>query len=109
VLIFDLLAEAVADGVDEELGCEPFYDARLTGATAARCGPTPTWAPASATAEPPEQVAIATKPSLRGRTPKRRRFIMLVRDGMNPIVVTLGPEHMLREAARRMTARGAPS
>jgi CBS domain-containing protein len=25
---------------------------------------------------------------------------------MNPIVVTVGPEHTLREAARRMTARG---
>ncbi len=31
---------------------------------------------------------------------------MLVRDGMNPIVVTVGPEHTLRETARRMTARG---
>ena len=31
---------------------------------------------------------------------------MLVRDGMNPIVVTVGPSHTLREAARRMTARG---
>ncbi len=31
---------------------------------------------------------------------------MLVRDGMNPIVVTVGPDHTLREAARRMTARG---
>lgn len=31
---------------------------------------------------------------------------MLVRDGMNPVVVTVGPEHTLREAARRMTARG---
>lgn len=30
---------------------------------------------------------------------------MLVRDGMNPIVVTVGPAHTLREAARRMTAR----
>ena len=30
---------------------------------------------------------------------------MLVRDGMNPIVFTVGPEHTLREAARRMTAR----
>ncbi len=31
---------------------------------------------------------------------------MLVRDGMNPIVVTVGPRHTLREAARRMTAHG---
>lgn len=28
---------------------------------------------------------------------------MLVRDGMNRIVVTVGPDHKLREAARRMT------
>lgn len=31
---------------------------------------------------------------------------MLVRDGMNPIVVTVGPAHTLREAAQLMTARG---
>ncbi len=30
---------------------------------------------------------------------------MVVRDGMNNIVVTVGPSHTLREAARRMTAR----
>lgn len=30
---------------------------------------------------------------------------MVVRDGMNEIVVTVGPSHTLREAARRMTAR----
>ena len=27
---------------------------------------------------------------------------MLVRDGMNPIVVTVGPDHHLRDAAKRM-------
>lgn len=31
---------------------------------------------------------------------------MRVRDGMNDVVVTVGPEHTLREAARRMHARG---
>lgn len=31
---------------------------------------------------------------------------MLVRDGMNPIVVTVGPSHTLREATRRMTRAG---
>lgn len=31
---------------------------------------------------------------------------MPVRDGMNAIVVTVGPDHTLREAARRMHARG---
>lgn len=30
---------------------------------------------------------------------------MLVRDGMNPISVTVGPDHTLREAARRMCDR----
>jgi CBS domain-containing protein len=37
---------------------------------------------------------------------KDRRTPMLVRDGMNPIVVTIGPSHTLREAARRMTRGG---
>jgi CBS domain-containing protein len=31
---------------------------------------------------------------------------VFVREGMNAIVVTVGPDHTLREAARRMTARG---
>ncbi len=30
---------------------------------------------------------------------------MTVRDGMSPIVVTVGPGHTLRQAAERMTAR----
>ncbi len=31
---------------------------------------------------------------------------MYVRDAMTTVVLTIGPEHTLREAARRMTARG---
>lgn len=31
---------------------------------------------------------------------------MLVRDGMNPVLITIGPAHTLREAARRMSAGG---
>jgi CBS domain-containing protein len=30
---------------------------------------------------------------------------MLVRDAMNPIIVNVGPDHNLREAAKRMTER----
>lgn len=30
-LVFDLLPEAVADAIEDELGCEPEHDARLTG------------------------------------------------------------------------------
>ncbi|MGI8622689.1 MAG: CBS domain-containing protein [Solirubrobacteraceae bacterium] len=29
-----------------------------------------------------------------------------VHDGMNPVVVTVGPDHTLRDAARRMSSRG---
>jgi CBS domain-containing protein len=35
-----------------------------------------------------------------------RRNSVEVREAMSQIVVTVGPEHTLREAARRMTARG---
>ncbi len=42
----------------------------------------------------------------RAPIPTQRRTPMLVRDGMNPIVVTVGPSHTLREAARRMTRGG---
>jgi signal-transduction protein with cAMP-binding, CBS, and nucleotidyltransferase domain len=38
--------------------------------------------------------------------PETQEKPMLVRDGMNPIVVTVGPSHTLREAARRMTRGG---
>ena len=31
---------------------------------------------------------------------------MQVRDGMSTVVLTVGPQHSLREAARLMTARG---
>lgn len=31
---------------------------------------------------------------------------MHVRDAMTPVVLTVGPDHTLREAARQMTARG---
>jgi CBS domain-containing protein len=106
VLIFDLVADAVADAVAEQIGYEPYYDARLTGCD--RCMLQPDAAMGAHLcylAEQPAEAATATKPSARGRN-ARRRFIMLVRDGMNPIVVTIGPEHTLREAARRMTARG---
>ncbi len=105
-VIFNPLAEAVADAVAIEIDYEPFYDARLTGCDRRTVRPDADMgAHLCFVAEQPAQAMIATKPSLRSRT-ARGRFTMLVRDGMNPVVVTIGPEHTLREAARRMTARG---
>jgi CBS domain-containing protein len=106
VVIFDLCAEEVADTVAEQLGYEPLYDARLTGCDRyllrpdARMG-----AHLCYVAEPATEAPVTAETSPRGRT-SRGRFIMFVRDGMNPTVVTVGPEHTLREAARRMTGRG---
>ena len=119
-LIFDLLATAVADAVEAEIMLEPDRDARLTGCDRSilmpvaglgsyLCylgahdgttdGSAPPQAPTPAAAPVPRSTATP------GRRPDRRPT-MLVRDGMNPIVVTAGPDHTLREAARRMTARG---
>jgi CBS domain-containing protein len=106
LLIFELLADAVADAVADEIDYEPFYDARLTGCDRRMLRPDAgLGAHLCYLAEQPVRATTATKPALGGRT-ARRRFTMLVRDGMNPIVVTIGPVHTLREAARRMTARG---
>jgi CBS domain-containing protein len=106
VVIFDLVAGGVADAVASEIDREPFYDARLTGCDRRMLRPDADMgAHLCYVAEQSAEAAIATKPSPRNRTP-RGRFTMLVRDGMNPIVVTVGPEHTLRDAARRMTARG---
>jgi len=101
VLIFDRVAEAVADAVAEEIAYDPEYDARLTGCDLRTLGPEPGLGA--------HLVYLADAPATPIRPPRptsRRRTTMNVRDGMNPIVVTAGPEHTLREAARRMTARG---
>jgi signal-transduction protein with cAMP-binding, CBS, and nucleotidyltransferase domain len=106
VVILNPFADAVADAVAEEINREPLYDARLTGCdrrTLRRADEM--GAHLCYVAEQPAHATTATRASSRSRI-ARGRFIVLVRDGMNPIVVTIGPEHTLREAARRMTARG---
>lgn len=50
--------------------------------------------------------APVTTPDLASHRTAIRRHPVLVRDGMNPIVATVGPDHTVREAARRMTAHG---
>src|ERR1019366_4523020 len=121
-LIFDLLADAVADAVEAEIMLEPDRDARLTGcdrstlvpvaglgsylcyvsdARAPTPGPRPTATPgprSTATPGPRPTATFGTRPD--------RRPTMLVPDGNDPIGRPAGPDHTLREAARRMTARG---
>ena len=106
VLIFHLVAGAVADAVEEEIAYEPERDARLTGCDRRTLHGDPgLGAHLVYVAETPAPLAPTplAQPSPRAAT---RRTAMNVRDGMNPIVVTVGPDHTLREAARRMTARG---
>jgi CBS domain-containing protein len=105
VLIFDLAAEAVADAVAEEITLEPAHDARITGCHRRTLQPEPAMgAYLCYLAEAPVPAGRGNGPRRAG-APARERSKMLVRDGMNPIVVTIGPDHTLREAARRMTAR----
>lgn len=103
LLILSRSAEEVATAVDEQITLVPDYDARLTGCdrgTLAR----------SARGDA-HLVYLTGLPGLAEPAPRPaakpdRRLPMLVRNGMNPIVVTAGPDHTLREAARRMTAHG---
>jgi CBS domain-containing protein len=105
VLIFDLDPDAVADAVRDEILLEPEHDARLTGCDRRTLSPDPAAGAHLCHLAAMPAVPLAARPPATRVTPRRRR-LMLVRDGMNPIVVTVGPDHTLREAARRMTARG---
>ncbi len=104
VVIFDRSPEAVADVVAAELTSEPERDARLTGCDRAtlqpRAGMGTYLCYLAASAPAAARSGVSGDATTTGRQP------MLVRDGMNPIVVTVGPEHTVREAARRMTAHG---
>ncbi len=106
VLICERDCEAVAAIVGDEIEREPGLDARLAGCDRRTLRPDPGMgAQLCYVALTPDPEVLAAAPPRVSRT-RRRRLAMLVRDGMNPIVVTVGPEHTLREAARRMTARG---
>jgi CBS domain-containing protein len=101
ILIFHSVAEAVAEAVEEEIAYEPEHDARLIGCDRGTLRPNSVMGA--------HLIYLSAVPAVCAR-PSRQSFggrnIMNVRDGMNPIVVTAGPDHTLREAARRMTARG---
>jgi CBS domain-containing protein len=106
LVMFDLSAEAIADALESEIELEPEHDARLTGVDRRTLEPIPGigaylyYVADDPAAQPSRRPSGLVHPKPGGR-PR-----MLVRDGMNPIVVTVGPKHTLREAARRMTARG---
>lgn len=104
-LILSRSAEQIADAVEHEIDLEPERDARLRGCDRRTLLP-------SAGAE--AELVYVSDAGARGPDPPapaaganpNRRSPMLVSDAMNPIVVTAGPDHTLREAARRMTAHG---
>lgn len=102
-LILCRSAEEVADAVASQIAIEPGRDARLSGCDRR----TLTLVPGIEA-----QLVYVTDalsragPALTSAARPDRSLPMLVRDGMNPIVVTAGPDHTLREAARRMTAHG---
>ena len=89
LLICDGDPEVVADAIEQELACDWDSDLRLTGCDRRTLRPDP--------GKGSHLCHVQQTPT--------RSTGMLVRDGMNPVIVTVGPEHTLREAARRMTAR----
>jgi CBS domain-containing protein len=106
LLVCDDEAEVVAGALADEVAREPGRDARLAGCDRVTLRLDPSVGThlchVAQTLSPPASVRPAHD---RART-RPGSIAMLVRDGMNPIVVTVGPAHTLREAARRMTARG---
>ena len=112
ILMFDLVAPAVADAVEAEIDDAPGQDGRLTGCDRRTLQPTeamgahlcyvadaPTPAPDVAPVPAPrERSDPLPVPELRAR--------VSVRDAMSPVVATVRRSDTLREAARRMTARG---
>ena len=94
LVIFAREAEVVAEVVAEEILLDGNRDARLVACDRRTLRPVLTIGAHLC------HIADLTAPST------QRRHAVLVRDGMNAIVVTVGPAHSLREAAKRMTARG---
>ncbi len=105
-LIFDLSPVAVAEAVEHEIAYEPELDARLSGCDRRTLAPDPSMGAFLCYVADTQPLTTAATPAVDDQAEATRRPPMLVSDGMNPIVVTVGPDHTLREAARRMTAHG---
>jgi CBS domain-containing protein len=107
LIVFHREAHEVAAAVREWVDREPDRDVRLSGCDRSSLRPRAGVPPrlCHVAAMPPPAAAPAPPSRRSGRAPQRRTPVHVL-DGMNPIVVTVGPAHTLREAARRMTARG---
>lgn len=105
LLVCNERADDVAEAVGIELVLDPACDARISGYN--RCTLLREPAMGAHLCRVTELPSVPPgRPTPRDhRTTATRRTSVLVRDGMNPIVVTVGPQHTLRDAARRMTAR----
>jgi CBS domain-containing protein len=119
-------SEAIADAIETEIAEEPGLDARITGCdrTTLRVEPAlgahlcyladiesaaPALAGRPAYLDGPESEPEAATPapcSMPGRGAGEPAADVRVATWMNRVVVTVAPDHTLREAARRMTARG---
>jgi CBS domain-containing protein len=106
LIVFQRDAHEVAAAVSAWIAQEPGSDVRLSGCDRSSLRPEPGVPPRLCyVAATPAPAAAPPPPRRTGRTPQRRIAVQVL-EGMNPVVVTVGPSHTLREAARRMTARG---
>ncbi|MEA2254303.1 MAG: hypothetical protein QOG35_348 [Solirubrobacteraceae bacterium] len=108
LIVFRRDRREVAAAVGAWVAQEPDRDVRLSACDRSSLRPEPGVPPrlCYVAATPASTAAPPSPPSRRTRRAPQRRIAVQVLDGMNPVVVTVGPAHTLREAARRMTARG---
>ena len=106
VLVCSTEAEVVVDAVFAEVWSDPTVDVRLAGCDRRTLAPDPDLGTYLCHLAAMPVAAGAAEPLGRLRPTSDGRNTMLVKDAMNPIVVSVGPGHTLREAAKRMTARG---
>ena len=106
VLVCSTEAEVVVDAVFDEVWSDPTLDVRLAGCDRGTLAPDPDLGTHLCHLAAMPVAAGGAVPLSRLPPTSDGRNAMLVKDAMNPIVVSVGPGHTLREAAKRMTARG---
>ncbi len=108
VLVCSAEAEVVVDTVFDEVRSDPTVDVRLAGCDRRTLAPDPDLGThlCHLAATPVVAAVGGEEPDGRLRPKNSGRNAVLVKHAMNPIVVSVGPGHTLREAAKRMTARG---
>ena len=106
VLVCSTDAEVVVDAVADEVWSDPAVDVRVAGCHRRTLAPDPDLGRYLCHLAAMPAAAGGEEPLSRLRPTRGGRHAPLVKDAMNPIVVSLGRGHTLREAAQRMTARG---